>query len=534
MNALLEIRDLDVALPLASDRKFAVRGANLQVARDEIVCVVGESGSGKSTLAHAVMGLLSPALKISGGSIALDGRKVSGATAAEMRALRGEAVSMIFQEPLTALNPLMPVGKQIAEAFAAHNVKLSNDEVEARVFDLLHQVGLPDVQRVAKSYPFELSGGQRQRIMIASAISLKPKLLIADEPTTALDVTTQAQVLELIVALQKEYQLGVLFITHDFGVVADIADRIVVMRQGEIVEEGTTSQILSDPQHEYTQGLIAAVPPLQPKPAVALPEAKLLRVRGVSKKYGGRRSLFSATTPTFIVSNNINMTIHEGEIYGLVGESGSGKSTLGRMIVGLADPDSGDIYCDDEAISKTAFRSSKKLRRSIQMVFQDPYSSFNPRIKIGPALIAGSIASGEDKAVAMQRARELMELVHLDPGALDRFPHEFSGGQRQRLGIARALMMQPRLLVADEPVSALDVSVQEQVIKLLLEIKTRIGLAILFITHDLRVAGQICDRIGVLRKGVLVEENTAERILTQPSHEYTKMLLDSVPGRSWR
>ncbi|VDC22363.1 ABC transporter ATP-binding protein [Pseudogemmobacter humi] len=316
--------------------------------------------------------------------------------------------------------------------------------------------------------------------------------------------------------------------------VADIADRIVVMRQGEIVEQGPTAQILGDPQQEYTQKLIAAVPPLKPKPAARVSGAELITIRDLSKTYGGRRGLFAARTPAFTVSDRISMTIREGEIYGLVGESGSGKSTLGRMIVGLADPDSGEIRCGDQPVSRAAFLASKTLRRSIQMVFQDPYSSFNPRMKIGPALIAGSVAGGESRADAMRRARELVELVQLDQSALDRFPHEFSGGQRQRLGIARALMMQPRLLVADEAVSALDVSVQEQVIRLLLDIKARIGLSILFITHDLRVAGQICDRIGVLRKGVLVEENTAERILTEPTHDYTRMLLDSVPGRSWR
>ena len=534
MSALLQIRDLHVALPSVADRGYAVKGATVEVNRNEIVCVVGESGSGKSTLAHAVMGLLPKALRVTEGSIGFEGKEIVGASLHELASRRGDRMSMIFQEPLTALNPLMPVGKQIAETYFAHRKDMSTADVETSVLDMLRRVGLSDVERVANSYPFQLSGGQRQRIMIAAAISLKPALLIADEPTTALDVTTQAQVLELIVEMQKEYQLGVLFITHDFGVVADIADRIVVMRQGEIVEQGLASQILSDPQHEYTRKLIAAVPPLQPKPPVEVAGAELLTVTNLRKQYGGSRGFFGKASAALTVSDNINLSIRGGETYGLVGESGSGKSSLGRMIVGLADADSGEIRFEGQQISKASYARSKELRRSIQMVFQDPYSSFNPRLKIGPALISGSIAAGESAQSALRRARELVALVHLDESAIDRYPHEFSGGQRQRLGIARALMMQPRLLVADEPVSALDVSVQEQVVKLLLEIKAKMGLAMLFITHDLRIAGQICDRIGVLRKGVLVEEDTAERVLTAPVHDYTKMLLSSVPGRDWR
>jgi peptide/nickel transport system ATP-binding protein len=385
------------------------------------------------------------------------------------------------------------------------------------------------------SYPHQLSGGQRQRIMIAMALILEPALLIADEPTTALDVTTQAQTLKLIRELQRDHGTGVLFITHDFGVVAEIADRVAVLKQGELVEFGTTEQILTNPQHPYTKMLIAAVPSHEPPerpPVVGVKDEVVLKAEGLGKVYlshglfTGKRRVDAA--------RDVNFEIRRGETLGIVGESGSGKSTVARCIARLIDPTDGKVLLGGTDIAKMPHGRLRELRRKVQIVFQDPYRSLNPRRTIGDAIVEGPMNYGVSRADAIAKARRLMELVRLDPNALDRYPHQFSGGQRQRICIARALAMDPELLIADEAVSALDVSVQAQVLALLEEIRHSLHLAVLFITHDLRVAAQICDKVAVMSKGEVVEYGPAATVFRAPKHEYTKALFEAAPGRHYR
>ena len=516
---LLSVEGLSIALPPGGDRVHAVEDVSFTLAAGEILCIVGESGSGKSVSVAALMGLLPKALKPVAGRILFDGRDVLKATPAEMRALRGARIGMVFQEPMTALNPLMRVHDQVAETMLVHGVKPGN-----RVQELLAAVGLPDPVKIAQAYPHQLSGGQRQRVMIAAALALEPKILVADEPTTALDVTTQMQILKLIRGLQRDRGMGVVFITHDFGVVAEIADRVAVMQKGRIVEQGTAAEVLGNPQHAYTQQLIAAVPHGTPAARAAIEGRPLLELVGIRKTYGGRRA-----TPAV---QDATLRVARGETLGLVGESGSGKSTLARCVVRLVVPESGVIRFGDTDLQPLSRSQWKPYRKRIQMVFQDPAASLNPRRRVGDIICEGPVAHGVSHAAARKRALELLGLVHLDPSAADRFPHEFSGGQRQRIGIARALAMDPELLIADEPVSALDVSVQAQVLKLLEELRAKLGLTMLFITHDLRVAAQICDRVAVMRRGVIVEQGPTASVFANPEHEYTKALLDSIPGRN--
>ncbi len=447
---------------------------------------------------------------------------------AAMCDVRGRDIGMVFQEPMTSLNPVMRVGDQITEAFAAHSM-FDPAERRRRTLSLIEEVGLPAPDEIALSYPHELSGGQRQRIMIAIALALEPKLLIADEPTTALDVTTQAQVLRLIDNLRRRHGTAVLFITHDFGVVAEIADRVAVLQQGRLVEEGFTDEILTRPSHPYTQRLLSAVPTLDPPPAKNLDGAPFsLAVKGLSKTYresrlfSGRRAVRAAEDITF--------DIRRGETLGLVGESGSGKSTVGRCVLRLVEPDAGRIEVGGKPFSGLSQAALRPERRRIQMVFQDPYASLNPRRTVERIIAEGPIAQGGDPPLAIQKARELLALVGLPAGAATRYPHEFSGGQRQRIGIARALALEPEVLVADEPVSALDVSVQAQVLDLIRTLQERLGLAILFITHDLRVAAQVCDRIGVMQKGRIVEIAETANLFARPREDYTRQLLSAVPG----
>jgi len=397
---------------------------------------------------------------------------------------------------------------------------------------MIEQVHLPDPERMYQSFPHQLSGGQRQRIMIAMALILGPSLLIADEPTTALDVTTQAQTLKLIKELQTERGTGVLFITHDFGVVAEIADRVAVLKHGELVEMGPTEQLLKNPQHPYTQMLINSVPshdPPERKRALPDDQAIVLRTDKLNKTYG-RRGLFGGGHVVHAV-RDVGFTIKRGETLGIVGESGSGKSTVARCIARLIDPSDGQILLHDTDIATMPAGRLRSLRRKIQIIFQDPYRSLNPRRTVGQSIVEGPVNYGTSEAEALLRARKLMELVRLDPESLDRFPHQFSGGQRQRICIARALAMEPELLIADEAVSALDVSVQAQVLMLLGDIRDKLNLAMLFITHDLRVAAQVCDDVAVMSKGQVVEYGPAQRIFSAPQHEYTKALFEAAPGR---
>ncbi|MGC3986906.1 MAG: ABC transporter ATP-binding protein [Pseudorhodoferax sp.] len=528
---VLDIQGLDIRLPKGGDRELAVRGASLRLLPGQTLCVVGESGSGKSMIANAIMGLLPrPHVEPVAGKILFDGQDLLQRSEAQLRELRGRRMGMVFQEPMTALNPVMRIGEQIAEVFDAH-ASLSATEKRQRILTALADVGLPEPEVLIDSYPFRLSGGQRQRVMIACALVLEPALLICDEPTTALDVTTQAQILQLIRELQQRKGTAVLFITHDFGVVSEIADQVVVMQTGQVVEAGPAAAVLADPQHAYTRKLIAAIPNGQVRqPAEERPVDHVLQVQDLRKTYVTGGSLFKKGRRVE-AAKGLSFDLRRGETLGLVGESGSGKSTVGRCIVGLAPFDSGRVLFKGRALQSGAqFRQQAQGR--IQMVFQDPYASLNPRHRIGPAIAQGPIAQGLPKDKAMARAMELLELVGLKPDAADRFPHEFSGGQRQRIGIARALAMEPELLVADEPVSALDVSVQAQVLKLFAEVRERFQLAMVFITHDLRVAGEMCDHIAVMQRGQIVEYGETAKVLADPQHAYTRTLIEAQPRLS--
>jgi peptide/nickel transport system ATP-binding protein len=531
-DPVLAIEGLTLALPPGADRKHAVEELNLTISAGETLCIVGESGSGKSMCAHAVMGLLPGAVKPSAGSVRLAGRELLRLSPAEMRGVRGAEIGMIFQEPMTSLNPVMRIGRQINETFEAHGV-LTGPGRAARVATLLEEVGLPDPVQIARVYPHELSGGQRQRVMIAMALALEPKLLIADEPTTALDVTTQAQILALLDRLRKAHGTAVMFITHDFGVVADIADRIVVMQDGLCVEQGKARDVLRQPAHDYTRRLLAAVPPLAPPPRAAIiGEAPAISVRNLDKVYRKRSGLFGKAREV-AAAKAVSFAIRPGETLGLVGESGSGKSTVARCCLRLIEPDGGTIHVGELALMGLSPRAFRPHRRKIQMVFQDPFASLNPRHTVGRIIAQGPVSHGETTSRAMERARDLLDKVGLPPQAIGRYPHEFSGGQRQRIGIARALALEPDVLIADEPVSALDVSVQAQILDLIRELQGRLGLAILFVTHDLRVAAQLCHRVAVMQKGEIVEIGETAAIFANPSHAYTRQLFAVVPGRGF-
>ena len=532
-HILLSIRDLSVALPSGGDRAFAVQDVSLEVPAGQTVCVVGESGSGKSVMANAVMRLLPRALRVTGGQISLAGEDLLSLGAEPLRRMRGSRMGMIFQEPMTALNPVMTVGEQIDEVLLVHGER-DVQVRERRVLELMQEMSLPEPEALRHRYPFQLSGGQRQRVVIAIAMALQPQLLIADEPTTALDVTTQAQILALIKRLQAAHGIGVLFITHDFGVVADIADHVVVMQQGHVVESGAAAQVLRHPEHPYTRRLIEAVPRLRDaEDEVAAAPAPLLRIERVSKSYRARGlGVFGGHGRTKALEE-VSLDIGEGETVGLIGESGSGKTTLGQCVMRLLDVDGGRIVFNGQPVEALSGRALKALRPQIQMIFQDPFASLNPRHRVGRIVTENAILCGVAPAEAERRMKEVLAMVGLDAGAVNRFPHEFSGGQRQRIGIARALVMQPRLIVADEAVSALDVSVQQQVLTLLREVRERLGLAMLFITHDLRVASQICDRIAVMHKGRIVETGTVQAIARAPAHPYTQSLFAAMPGQAW-
>lgn len=542
MTTLLDVEHLTLDLPPNADRPHALRDVSFSLARGEILCMVGESGSGKSMTASTLLGLLPPGVRVSGGRIAWEGAgNLLALPEAERRRWRGARIGMIFQEPMTALNPLRTIGDQIGEVYRTHT-RLTGSAIRARTLEWLDAVQIPSPNEAARRYPHELSGGQRQRAMIAMALALEPELLIADEPTTALDVTTQAQILTLIRELQQRKGTGVLFITHDFGVVAEIADRVAVMRHGEIVEQGAAQTILTRPSHDYTRALIAAVPALPS--ATSLPanaaqaqrddeKPPVLRIVQVQKTYAKRGWLGKKAQAQTAALRDVSLDVGSGKTLGIVGESGSGKSTLARSILRLMTPDAGRIlYRDTDLASASLDADARRKALDIQMVFQDPFSSLNPRRRVGDIVTQGPIARGEPPRQAHAHALELFELVGLSADALERFPHEFSGGQRQRIGLARALAMRPRVLVADEPVSALDVSVQAQVLRLLARLKAELGLSMIFITHDLRIAAQLCDSLAVMKSGSVVEYGDTATIFRAPSHPYTRALLDAIPGRS--
>jgi peptide/nickel transport system ATP-binding protein len=527
VTPLLRLDRLSVALPPGADRPRALEEVSLELMPGEILCLVGESGSGKSMAANAILRLLPPGVAIEAGQIVFEGQDLAAADEAAMRAIRGAGIAMIFQEPMTALNPLLRIGAQIGEMFRIHTA-LPTREIEARVLALLEEVRIPDPPLAARAYPHQLSGGQRQRAMIAMALALDPKVLIADEPTTALDVTTQAQILALIRDLQRRKGTGVLFITHDFGVVAEIADRVAVMQHGRVVEQGPAAALLRAPRHAYTQALLAAVPPLAAPPPRPVAAEPILTVEGLRKTYRSGGFLGRGVRVTEAL-RGVSLTLPRGATLGVVGESGSGKSTLARCLVRLIAPDAGAVRLAGDA--EAPGRAARRQRaRRIQMVFQDPYGSLNPRRRVGELVAQGPMVHGTPRATALARAKELFELVGLDPASTGRYPHEFSGGQRQRIGLARALALEPEVLVADEPVSALDVSVQAQVLRLLAELRARLGLSIVFITHDLRVAAQVSDLVAVMKDGVVMEQGPIGTVFAAPAHPYTRSLIASVPG----
>lgn len=548
-DPVLEIRDLSVALPSWADRPLAVKSLSLTVGRGETLCVVGESGSGKSVMARSILRILpEPHLRIASGQILLAGEDLAKAEARRMRQIRGGQIAMVFQEPMVSLNPLMTVGRQIDEILEVHT-DWSKAERRRRVIATFDDVRLPDPRSIVDAYPHELSGGQRQRVMIAMSLVLEPKLIVADEPTTALDVTTEAQVLTLLKDLQTKHGTALMFITHNFGVVAEIADRVAVMRFGELVEYGSVDEVMNRPQHPYTKALIDAVPSLVPRkrsgPAADAPAEPILTVRGLEKTYGrpsgglpwlkrflpvmgqGRRAAVKAV-------DKVDLDIRRGSAVALVGESGSGKSTLARCLIGLEQADAGSALVGGSEIVGMSRSAWRPLRSRIQMVFQDPFASLNPRTRVGDIIARGAVLQGQSPDAAMEQAYQLLDLVGLDAKAAERYPHEFSGGQRQRIGIARALAVKPDILVADEPVSALDVSVQKQVLDLLDDLRRQFGLTMLFITHDLRVAAHVCEEIVVLKSGAIVERGMTADIFANPRHEYTRTLLSSVPGRNWQ
>ena len=529
---LLSVQNLSIALPRGSDRPFAVQDVSYDIHAGEILCIVGESGSGKSMSANAIMGLLPDYLTPQQGRILFRGQDLLRQDEATLQAMRGKDMAMIFREPLSALNPLMTVGEQISEVMRVHNAYPGADRLR-RTLELLDFVGLPDPATLYHVYPFRLSGGQRQRVMIAMALALEPALLIADEPTTALDVTTQAQILALIARIQKEKGMGVMFVTHDFGVVAEIAHRVAVMEKGVLVEQGPADEVLNRPRHPYTQRLIAAVPHRRGEERTATgDDAPVLEVKDLKKTYvighgwlGGKREVHAV--------DGVSFTVRRGETLGIVGESGSGKSTIGKCLLKLVGINGGQLIFNGQDIAKMSESRFRPLRHDIQMIFQDPFASLNPRHTVGRIISDGPVANGVPRAKAEARVRELLSLVGLDPSAFDRYPNQFSGGQRQRIGIARALALEPKVLVADESVSALDVSVQAQVLQLLHDLQQRLQIALVFITHDLRVAAQICNSVLVMHRGKVVEYGSPSQIFDNPQHAYTRQLIAAVPGQHW-
>jgi peptide/nickel transport system ATP-binding protein len=531
-SPVLEVRGLSIALPEGADRRHAVSNVSFSVARGETLCLAGESGSGKSVLALAVMGLLPRGLRVASGEILLEGEDIARAGAARLRALRAKRMAMIFQEPMSALNPVMRCGAQLDELLAVHT-RLAPAQRRRTIVERLGEVGLPDAERMLAAYPHQLSGGQRQRVMIAMALLLEPALLVADEPTTALDTSTQAQILALLRELQARHGMALVFITHDFGVVAEIADRVAVLRRGELVEMGTKDELLRAPRHEYTRTLIAAVPGLAPREAALDPEAPiLLATEGLSKAYAERGWLGARREVRAL--EDVSLELRRGQTLGIVGESGSGKSTLARCILRLADATRGAIRYAGEDIASLSGGALRPLRRKMQVVFQDPYRSLDPRRRVGDSIIEGPLNYGLPRSTALDRARRLLALVRMNPDALERYPHQFSGGERQRICIARALALEPEVLVADEAVSALDVSVQAQVLDLLEELRERLSLALVFITHDLRAAARLCDHVAVMSQGRVVEYGAAREVFLNPRHARTRELLAAVPGRSFR
>ena len=525
---VLQINDLTITLPKNADRKYAVENANLDVFKGEILFIVGESGSGKSVMTSAILNDIPNSLSVTSGKIIFKDQDILQLSQKELNKLRGANISMIYQEPMAALNPSIRVGKQVDEVYALHRPEIKAENRKKETLKLFDQMKLPNPERIYSSYAHQVSGGQCQRIVIAMALACNPDILIADEPTTALDVTTQAEILGLISDLKEIYKNTIIFITHDFGVVADIADRVVVMCQGKIVEEGNKTEILMKPKEPYTQLLVDAMPLLETTrtPDKARTDLPSVEVASLHKIYKTRYNQVHAV-------NDASFVLRKGETLGVVGESGSGKSTLAKTLIRLEEPTSGAVKIREEDFLSLSGRELISSRKKIQMIFQDPFGSLNPSQTVGFMLTRGLELQGVEPDKAKERAYELLKQVGLGEQAFKRKPQNFSGGQRQRIGIARALSMGPDVVLADECVSALDLSVQKQVLLLLNELQSTYNMAIIFITHDLRVAAQVSDYIAVMEKGNIVEFGTADDVFNKPKDEYTKKLLEAAPGKDW-
>ena len=524
---IIEASELSIDFWVDGQWVMAASGVNFRVRPGEVLAIVGESGSGKSTSAMSLLGLL-PVNGRASGSVKLQSEELIGADKKRLRQIRGKEIAVIFQEPMTALNPVYTVGFQVVEALQVHYPSMTKAKAKVRALELLTMVELPDPQKAFDSYPHELSGGQRQRAMIAQSISCDPLLLIADEPTTALDVTVQAEILDLIRDLNKRLNSAVILITHDMGVVADLSDHMIVMKDGVVVESGSTKQVFTKPGHQYTKDLLASVPHLgaaELKPAVDRTGQKpTLSLKNVNIEYPKR-----GRVPAFKAASDINLEIYPGEVLGLVGESGSGKTTIGRAVVGLLPIKSGELTINENSLAGRRQKELMAIRREIGIVFQDPGSSLNPRWPVGQSIAEPLLLAGWNHKELTDRVSELLDLVELPRSYRNRYPHELSGGQRQRIGIARALALSPKLLVADEPTSALDVSVQARVLELLQEIQKEQQFATLFISHDLAVVDLLSDRIAVMQHGVIVEQGPKDEILRNPTQDYTKRLIAAVP-----
>jgi ABC-type microcin C transport system duplicated ATPase subunit YejF len=523
-ETVLSIRELSVAFDTPDGEVAAVNGVDMDVHPGETVAVVGESGSGKSQLMMASMGLLASNGRASG-SVSYRGRELIGMGTRELNTVRGNKITMIFQEPMTSLDPLYTIGRQMAEPIMVHS-GISASVARARALELLRLVQIPDPERRIDAYPYELSGGQRQRVMIAMALANDPDLLIADEPTTALDVTIQAEILGLLAELQTRLGMAIIFITHDLGIVEAFADRVYVMRQGEVVEEGATRQLFDAPRHDYTKMLLAAEPEGE-KPPVPQTSPVLLEADDISVTFSKSASLFSRRSFHVDAVKNVRLALRRKQTIGIVGESGSGKSTLGRALLQLIPSEGSVVYQGQDISGVTGRKALLPLRRNLQMVFQDPYGSLSPRLTAGEIITEGllvhepELSSKERDARAIQAMKE----VGLDPSTRNRFPHEFSGGQRQRIAIARAVVLKPSVIVLDEPTSALDRSVQKQIIVLLRDIQERYDLSFIFISHDLAVVRALSDYVIVMKSGDIAEEGQTRQIFDDPRSDYTKSLM---------
>jgi peptide/nickel transport system ATP-binding protein len=532
---VLDIDKLKVTFATDGGDVYAVKDVSLEVNPGEVVAIVGESGSGKTVTAKTILGLL-PETATSSGAVLINGNNVISVSAAKLRQIRGRDVAMVFQEPSTALNPVFTVGWQISEGIRAHagsgGHRVSAKEAKARAIEALRKVGIPDPETRVNYYPHQFSGGQKQRVVIAAALALNPGLIVADEPTTALDVTVQAEILDLLRNLRDQYGTSIVLITHNMGVVADLADRVVVMYQGDVVEEAPSRILFAQPKEDYTKKLLAAVPHLGRNSASAgLTERAhqggkvLVEAKNLTIEYPGRLG-----SPGFKAVDSVSFTVSEGEVFGLVGESGSGKTTIGRAIAGLNRTTGGSLKVLGYEMLNLKERTFKPLRKQIGFVFQDPAASFNPQLTIGDCVAEPLIIhSNPTPAEARKRVGELLESVQLPASYADRFPHELSGGQRQRASLARALILNPKLLIADEPTSALDVSVQAVVLELFKDIQREFGFAALFISHDLAVVDMLSHWVGVLYKGKLVEQGLGNQVMGSPQHDYTRRLIASLP-----